>query len=109
MADVNIGELLAHAPVGADGVWPCEPVRDVLEELHSGAIMRGAHTGLFNARGVHSRGEGGAQEQELANKYRAWADGLLYTHPYVSSELLMGMVRTPDCVPGCCIERSRSY
>jgi hypothetical protein len=94
VADNCIGELLAHAPIGVDGVWPCEPVRDVLEELHSDAIVRGTHTGLFNARGVHWRGEGGSQEQELADKYRTWADALLYTHPYVSSGLLMGMVRT---------------
>jgi hypothetical protein len=93
-ADINIGELLAHAPSAGDGVWPCEPVRDVLEELHSDAVMRGAHTGLFNARGDHWRGEGGTQERELANKYRAWAEALQYSHPYVSSNLLMGMVRT---------------
>jgi addiction module HigA family antidote len=94
VAEVNIGQLLAHAPPGTDGVWPCEPVRDLLEELHSDAIMRGAHTGLFNARGVHWRGQGGAQERELADKYRAWAEALQYSHPYVSSNLLMGMVQT---------------
>lgn len=94
VADVSIGEMLAHAPAGADGVWPCEPVRDVLEELHSDAVMRGAHTGLFNSRGVVLRGVGGGQERELAAKYRAWAEALQYSHPYVSSNLLMGMVRT---------------
>ena len=93
-ADISIGEMLAYAPPDPDGVWPCEPVRDVLEELHSADIMRGAHTGLFNSRGAHWRGDGGAQERELADKYRAWADALQYSHPYVSSELLMGMVRT---------------
>jgi hypothetical protein len=94
VADITIGEMLAHAPLGTDGVWPCEPVRDVLEELHSDAVVRGLHIGLFNARGTHWRGEGGAQERELANKYRAWADALQYSHPYISSVLLMGMVRT---------------
>ena len=94
VADITIGEMLAHAPPDSERVWPCEPVRDVLEELHSTAIMQGAHTGLFNSRGVHSRGEGGAQERALADKYRAWAEVLQYTHPFVASELLMGMVRT---------------
>ena len=94
VADVSIGELLAHAPAGADGVWPCEPVRDVLEELHSDAVMRGAHTGLFNSRGVVRRGVGGGQERDLAAKYRAWAEALQYSHPYLSSNLLMGMVQT---------------
>ncbi len=94
VADLTIGELLSHAPLGADGVWPCEPVRDVLEEIHSDAMMRGVRTGQFNARGVHWRGEGGAQERELADKYRAWADALRYSHPYVSSRALMSLVKT---------------
>jgi hypothetical protein len=94
IADLKIGELLAHAPSGSDEVWPCEPVRDVLEEVHSDSMMNGAHTGQFNARGVHSRGEGGAQERELADKYRAWAEALRYSHPYVSSKLLMDLVKT---------------
>jgi addiction module HigA family antidote len=94
VADVSIGELVAHAPMGTDGVWPCEPVRDVLDEIHSDAMMRGVHTGQFNARGVHWKGEGGAQERELADKYRGWAEALQYSHPYVASKLLMGLVRT---------------
>lgn len=94
VADVSIGELVAQAPAGADGVWPCEPVREVLDEIHSDAMMRGVHTGQFNARGAHSRGEGGAQERELADKYRGWAEALQYSHPYVASKLLMGLVRT---------------
>lgn len=94
VADVSIGELVAHAPVGTDGVWPCEPVRDVLDEIHSDAMMRGVQTGQFNARGAHWRGEGGAQEREIAHKYRGWAEALQYSHPYVASKLLMGLVRT---------------
>src|SRR5205823_10972528 len=27
VADLCLGKLLANAPVGKDGVWPCEPVR----------------------------------------------------------------------------------
>jgi addiction module HigA family antidote len=94
VADVSIGELLAHAPIGTDGVWPCEPVRDVLDEIHSEAMMRGVHTGQFNARGAYWRGEGGAQERELAHKYRGWAEALQYSHTYVASKLLMGLART---------------
>jgi addiction module HigA family antidote len=94
VADMKIGELLAHAPAGADGVWPCEYVRDVLEEVHSEMMMRGVHTSKFNARGIHVRGEGGDQERALADRYRAWADALQYSHSYVASELLMKLVRT---------------
>lgn len=94
ICDIYLGHLFAHAPRGDDGVWPCEPVRDVMEELQSEKIFEGAHTGLYNLRGVHSRGEGGGQERELADKYRGWADALQFTHPMLSSSLLMELVKT---------------
>ena len=56
--------------------------------------MEGVHTGLYNSRGVTWRGEGGDQERALADKYRAWANALQFSHPFVASELLMGMVTT---------------
>jgi hypothetical protein len=92
VADIKIGEMLASAPADENGVWPCEAVRDALEDVHSADIMHGARIGLFNSRGVHWRGEDGAQERELASKYRAWAEALQYSHPFVSSSLLVGMV-----------------
>lgn len=94
IADGRLGKLLSRAPAGKDGVWPCEPVRQVMEDVHSTSMMEGAHTGLFNSRGVTWRGEGGDQERELADKYRAWANALQYSHPYVASKLLMSMVKT---------------
>jgi hypothetical protein len=94
IGDICIGKLLSSAPVGNDGAWPCEPVRQVMEELRSRSVMRGAQTGRYNARGVQYRGEGGDQERALAQEYRKWAEALQFTHPYVSSELLMGMVKT---------------
>lgn len=94
IADVCLGKLLSGAPVGDDGVWPCEPVRQVMEDVHSSSMMEGAHTGLYNARGVTWRGEGGAQERELADKYRPWANALRYSHPFVASRLLMEIVKT---------------
>jgi len=89
-----LGKMFANSLVGKDGVWPCEPVRDVIEELQSEPIISGARTARYNQRGAHFRGEGGDQERELAAQYRAWADALQFTHPFVSSQLLMGMVRT---------------
>lgn len=94
IADTCIGKLLSCAPIGGDGVWPCEPVRQVMEDVHSKDIMNGAHTGLYNSRGVVMRAEGGGQERELANKYLNWANALQYSHPFLASELLMGMVKT---------------
>jgi addiction module HigA family antidote len=94
IADICLGKLLARTPEGKDGVWPNEAVRDVLEDLQSEEVSRGAHTGIYNARGVHWRGEGGGQERELAAKYRKWAEALHFSHPFVSSSLLMSMVKT---------------
>jgi hypothetical protein len=94
IADICIGRTLANSPVGGDGIWPCEQVRDVLEDIQSEAIMEGAHTGVYNSRGVVWRGEGGNQERELAEKYRKWAEALRVSHPYVSSKLLMSLART---------------
>ncbi|WP_352665473.1 HigA family addiction module antitoxin [Mesorhizobium sp. M0166] len=94
VADICLGKLLASVPEGKDGVWPNEAVRDLMEDLQSEKISRGAHTGLYNARGVHWRGEGGGQERELAAKYRRWSEALHFSHPFVSSSLLMSMVKT---------------
>lgn len=94
ICDLYLGKLLSHAPNGTDDVWPCEVVRDVIEDLQSRSMTDGAHTALYNARGVHWRGEGGGQERELAAKYRAWSDALQFTHPFLASSLLMGMVKT---------------
>lgn len=96
VGDSRIGELLSHASKGKDGVWPCEAVRAVMEDIQSEAMMRGAHTGVYNSRGVHWRGEGGEQERVLAEKYRGWGRELQISHPFVASKLLMALAKTYD-------------
>lgn len=96
VADVCIGKLLSSAPVGKDAVWPCEPVRAVMENIQSEPMMEGAHTGIYNSRGVHMRGEGGEQERELAEKYRGWGRALQFSYPFVASKLLMTIAKTYD-------------
>jgi hypothetical protein len=93
---ICLGRLLSNAPVGADGVWPDEQVRQVMEDVQSEEMMNGAHTGVYNSRGVHWRGEGGDQERELAEKYRKWGEALQFSHPFVSSHLLMKLAKTYD-------------
>jgi addiction module HigA family antidote len=92
-ADTCLGKLFSSAPVGSDGIWPCEPVRQVMEDVRSKKMTEGALVGLFNSRGATWRGEGGDQERELAEEYRAWADALQYSHPFVASALLMQVVK----------------
>jgi len=94
IADICIGKLLWCAPVGKDSVWPREPVRDVMEEIRSEPMMQGAHTGVYDSRGVHWRGEGGDQERELAEKYRKCGQALQVSHPFVASKLLMWLAKT---------------
>lgn len=94
IADIFIGKLLSHSPIGTDDIWPCEPVRDVIEEVQSESMVSGAHTGVYNSRGVHGGGVGGSQERELAEKYRKWGEALQVSHPFVASKLLMALVRT---------------
>ncbi len=94
VADSSIGTLLSHAPLGKDGVWPCESVRQVMEKIQSEPIIAGARTGRFNSRGAHWRGEGGIDERQLAEEYRNWSRALQVSHPYVASKLLMGLANT---------------
>ena len=82
-----IGKVFSTAPAAEDGVWPTLAVRDALEQVANEHIERGLHVALRNARGVHWRGEGGAQERELAAKYRGWADAMEYSHPRVAAIL----------------------
>lgn len=91
IADRCIGKVLANAPVGKDGIWPCEPVRQVMEDIQSDSMVEAAKVGIYNSRGAHFRGEGGDQERELAQKYRKWGEALQVSHPFVSAKLLMGI------------------
>lgn len=96
IADICVGKLLSHAAIGKDGIWPCEPVREVMEEIQSESLMQGAQTGVYNSRGAHWRGEGGDQERELAEKYRQWGKALQVSHPFVASKLLIALAETYD-------------
>jgi hypothetical protein len=93
VCDSCLGKLFSNAPVGSDGVWPCEPVRKVIERIATDRFASGLTTGLYNARGVVWRGEGGDDERELAEKYEKWAIALEFTYPRLSA-ILRQMVKT---------------
>ena len=50
-------------------------------------VGTGFGVGVYNSRDVHSRGEGGAQERELAAKYGDWAQRPAFDYPYVGTTL----------------------
>lgn len=73
IGDEQIGRALRWGPTHEDGVWPHPAVRDLLQELASPDVERGLVIEVHNSRGVTSRHptEGGQQERDLAQKYRA--------------------------------------
>lgn len=83
IGDEQIGQALASAPADPGGSWPCQPVRDLLEELQNDRIDRGLEIRVFNNRGVTSRSleEGGQQEWKLAEGYRARAEQFVSRWP----------------------------
>lgn len=70
----HVGQVLSHAPVGSDGAWPHEAVRDIIEKLANPDVEAGFHMGRFNSRGVTTRAltDGGRPERELADQYASW-------------------------------------
>lgn len=88
VADICIGRLLSTAPEGVDGVWPCEPVRQVMEDIQSKTMTHGASIGRFNSRGAVWRARGGKQEWDLASHYRQASESLEFSHPFVATTLL---------------------
>ncbi|MXZ02251.1 MAG: hypothetical protein F4Y88_00815 [Chloroflexi bacterium] len=73
IGDQMIGTALASSPSDADGDWPSEAVRNLLDRLDSDEVDQGLLVAIRNQRGVTSRGmtDGGEQERELAERYRA--------------------------------------
>lgn len=87
IADLKVGEVLAQSPLGQDGAWPHEAVREVIEHLRNTSdVEDGFVTGRENQRGVFSKalGEGGSQERSLAQTYREHAESLRRRWPTTS-------------------------
>jgi hypothetical protein len=95
VCDVQLGEILAHAPMGVDGVWPFEAARKLLDEADTHEMRRGLRTGLFNKRGMVRKAyaEGGTQERDLATSYRKQAAALHQSHPQLAA-VLDGLANT---------------
>lgn len=97
IADLQIGQILAYSPIDTeDNIFPCSPIRDIMEEIQSESMLNGANTGVYNSRGVvtKSLNEGGQKEYVLANQYQDWANQLKNTHPFVANYLLQKVADT---------------
>ena len=109
-ADRRIGALLANSPEGSDGVWPCEPVRDLLDAVESGEMRRSFVSGVRSLRGISRRGlfDGGDQERSLAERYRYGATNLLARWP-VTASLLREVAESYDWDAGWHDERAEWF
>ena len=86
VGDLMIGQLLAggHISKSDYSTWPCRPVCEALEWMSSSEVSNGFITGTRNSRGSYWKSEGGAQERDLAARYREWSKKLVYEFPFVS-------------------------
>ncbi len=89
VADNHIGKMLSASPIGADGAWPAEPVREVIDLFRSKPMIEGFRIGKSNRRGVTTRlpARGGELERRDAAKYRTWAKAIAYDHPHTAKAL----------------------
>ncbi len=87
VGDISLGHLLSGSPQGMDGFWPHEAIRDVIEQLGSEDLEQGISTGVYNSRGVVSRGSGGGQERALAEHYERQAAGVEARWPRTTAML----------------------
>ncbi|MEM7473977.1 MAG: helix-turn-helix transcriptional regulator [Planctomycetota bacterium] len=79
VADSTIGEMFASWPhEDSAAQWPCEEICDVIDDIKSDDLERGFQIGIFNSRGVTSRGpfDGGDLERREAEKFRNWAESV---------------------------------
>jgi hypothetical protein len=95
VGDNVIGELLSKAPLGSDGIWPCEPVREVLEEVGTTRMAEGMAVGLYNQRGAHWRGEGGPSNVNWLRNIAAGPKQVAFEVPF-TSRLLERIARSYD-------------
>jgi hypothetical protein len=89
IADDRIGKMLSASPIGGDGVWPAEAVRDVIDLFRSKPMIEGFWVGKTNRRGVTTRmpRDGGGLERNEAAQYRGWAASIVYDHPHTATAL----------------------
>lgn len=89
IADRWIGNMLSASPLGADGNWPAEAVREVLDLFRSKPMIDGFVIGKSNRRGTTTRmpRDGGNLERQEAAKYRNWAKAIAYEHPHTAKAI----------------------
>lgn len=78
--DTTLGKLFAFSPMGKDGQYPTEEVRNIIEMRYSKSLENGYVTTIYNSRGVYSP-TGGDEERKIALRYKENADKIRITAP----------------------------
>lgn len=78
--------VLSYAPIGDDGIFPHEMVRDYFEHTHCEKLIEGFISGKQPQRGVHTV-TGGMEEKETSIKYREDASKLHISYPHTTAIL----------------------
>lgn len=89
--DTAIGEVLARSPPGADGYWPHEEVRAVLERIRpAGDLTQGFVVSAVSPSGARSLNPStvGTAERSFATRHREVADALRARWPVTARCLL---------------------
>ena len=76
----HMGRLLANSPVGEDGYYPCEAVRDMLEEYADETMIDEYVNAIYYGRGIYTPTEG-REEKNMAGRYKENADYLSTRYP----------------------------
>ena len=76
----ELGRLFAYSPIGKDGYYPHESVRDIIEELADDRLRSSYVSAECNKRGIYSP-DAGRTEKVMALKYKEHADGVRTIYP----------------------------
>lgn len=71
---ICIGTVLIHAPADPGGLWIHRAIVEALNDRDAEDMRTGYHSGIYNARGVHSVEPSGQPEKELAEHFRQKAE-----------------------------------
>jgi hypothetical protein len=89
VGEQQIGQLLAFSPMGTDGAWPHEAIREILEDAEGENLARGFSISTYNQRGVTSRSptDGGKLERAEAARYADFAKQIVDESPRTAAIL----------------------
>jgi transcriptional regulator with XRE-family HTH domain len=87
IADDQIGSMLSASPMGADGHWPAEAVREALDRFRSKPMLEGFYIGKRNRLGATMRAVSGELDRQEAAQYRTWAKAIAFEHPRTAKAL----------------------